>query len=159
MAQVHLTAAARPTLAQGVVGGLIGGVVYFVFALAITVLTGGVEAIPLPLRQIGAVVLGPEALEPSYDFVTAAVAGNAVHFVLSAVYGGLYAVTARSIGLHSALLLILGGALYGLAIYAANLFVIFPALYPWFLANDPVIQATLHALAFGAVIGAWLARR
>lgn len=146
------------TIRQGIIGGLIAGLVYFVSALAITVALGGVSAIPVPLRQIAAVALGEQALAADYDFASVVVAANVVHFALSAAYGVILVLIARLAGVGGRTLIVLG-AIYGLAIYALNRLVIFPALYPWFLANDPVVQSLLHALAFGAVIGAWLARR
>lgn len=149
---------ARPTVGQGIVGGLIGGVVYFVFAIAITIAMGGLPAVETPLRQIGAVVLGEQALSTEYNLTTAVVAGNIVHFALSAIYGAILALIAQMLGLGGKSLIVLGAA-YGLAIYAVNRLLIFPALFPWFMANDPLIQSVLHALAFGAVIGLWLARR
>lgn len=149
----------RPTLGQGVVGGLVAGVVYFVVAIGITIFLGGLEAVAMPLRQIAAVALGQQALEPTYDLTKVVVTANVVHFALSALYGVLYALIAQLFNVRSPLALIVGGAIYGLVLYAANVFVIFPAFFPWFLANDRVLQATLHALAFGAVNGAWLARR
>lgn len=149
----------RPTLRQGIVGGLIAGVVYFVFAIAITIALGGVAAVETPLRQIGAVALGEQALSPDYNLTSAVIAGNVVHFALSAVYGAIFALIARALGLATGAMLIVAGAVYGLAIYAVNRLVIFPALFPWFMANDPLIQSLLHALAFGAVIGWWLSRR
>jgi hypothetical protein len=66
---------------------------------------------------------------------------------------------ARAAGLSSKSGMIAAGVLYGVLIYALNLFVIFPAWFPWFLQNNPWLQVTLHALPFGAVIGWWLARR
>lgn len=146
------------TTTRGAVGGLVGGVVYFVFAIAITIYLGGVGAVETPLRQIAAVALGQQALSPEYDLITAVVTANVVHFALSAIYGAIFAVLMRNAAITSGKMLVVAGALYGLAIYGVNRALIFPAFFPWFMANDPVVQSVLHALAFGAVIGAWLAR-
>jgi uncharacterized membrane protein YagU involved in acid resistance len=148
----------RLTLRHGIIGGLIGGFAYFAAAIGLTIALGGVAAVETPLRQIAAVVLGPEGLTPQTSLPVVVILANVVHFALSAIYGVLLVAVARVLGLSGALALIVVGALYGLAIYAVNRLVIFPALFPWFLANDPLIQSVLHAL-FGAVIGWWLAGR
>jgi uncharacterized membrane protein YagU involved in acid resistance len=146
------------SITRGAVSGLVGGIVYFVFAIAITIYLGGFAAVETPLRQIAAVALGPQALSAEYDLTTAVVVANVVHFALSAIYGVIFAVIIRNAAVVSGRSLTVAGAVYGLAIYAINRLVIFPKLFPWFLVNDPVLQSALHALAFGAVIGAWLAR-
>lgn len=148
----------RLTVARGIVAGLVAGVVYAIFADAITVAMNGMGAAFAPFRQIGAVVLGEAAMSPDFDLATAVAAGTAVHFAISAIYGVVFVVLTRLFGVTAKAPLIIAGAIYGLAAYALNYFVLFPNFFPWFLANEPVIQATLHALAFGAVIGWWLSR-
>ena len=159
MAQAYLTTRKPPALLDGLVGGVIAAIVYTMFAQVITVATSGVDAFIIPFRQIAAVVLGEAALSPTYSVVNVAVIGTIVHLVIGALYGVILAVLANAIGLRSMLGLIVGGTVYGLAIYALNLFVIFPQLFPWFLENSAPIQASLHSLTFGAVIGAWLGRQ
>ncbi|MFL5802367.1 MAG: hypothetical protein ACJ8CR_11600 [Roseiflexaceae bacterium] len=45
----------------------------------------------MPLRIIGAIALGQQALEPSYALVTAALVGLVVHMTLSIIYGVVFA--------------------------------------------------------------------
>lgn len=144
---------------DGVIGGVVAGLVYSAYALTINVMQNGVETFFFPLRQIGAVALGREALDPSYNLFAAVAAGLAVHVALSAVYGLVFAALARSRDIQSGSALVVWGALYGLAIYLLNLFVVFPAAFPWFLENDPLVQSFGHAVMFGAAIGVWLSMR
>ncbi len=133
-------------------------VIYTAFVEIINVAANGLGAFFVPFRQIGAIVLGAEALDPAYDVVTATLAGAVVHFALAAAFGVLVALMARAVHARGAAVLIVLGAALGLALYALNVFVIFPAAFPWFLANDRLTQSVGHAL-FGGLTGWWLVWR
>ena len=142
----------------GAVAGIAGAVFYTVFVEVVNVLTKGTAEFFFPFRQIGAVVLGPGALKPSYNVFAAAAAGTVVHLVIAAAFGIAIAwVTGRLASLSAGTVIALG-LIAGLALYALNVFVVFPAAFPWFLANSRLTQSLGHAL-FGAVTGAWLAWR
>lgn len=143
---------------EGAVGGIVAAVVYTAFVEIVNVTANGLVAFFVPFRQIGATVLGTEALDPAYDVVTATLAGAAVHFALAAAFGVLVAFIAKAVNARGAAVLIALGIVLGLALYALNVFVIFPAAFPWFLANDRLTQSVGHAL-FGGATGAWLAWR
>lgn len=143
---------------EGAIGGLVAAVVYTAFVEIVNVAANGLGAFFVPFRQIGAMLLGPQALDPAYSVVTATLAGTVIHFALAAAFGILVAWIANAVNTRSASVLIALGALLGLGLYALNVFVIFPATFPWFLANDRLAQSVGHAL-FGGVTGAWLAWR
>lgn len=159
MASQPTTSTMPLRMSDGAIAGIIGGLVYSAYALPVNVLMNGADTLFAPLRQIGAVGLGAQALDPSYDLTTAVAAGLAIHFLLSIVYGMAFAAIANVLNIRSTGSLIIGGALFGLAIYAINLFVAFPMYFPWFLANDRVVQSIGHAVFFGAPLGWWLSSR
>jgi len=136
---------------QGALAGIAAGIVFAVFEMAASAAMTGAEAATMPLRMIGAIALGPEALEPSFSLTTAALAGVAVHLVLAAIYGGVFAALAG--GLRSGAGIVGLGAAYGLALWLLNFYVIAPAAFPWFADADPMIQFVAHTIFFGAALG------
>jgi hypothetical protein len=54
----------------------------------------GPNAAAMPLRMIGAMVLGEQALDPGYPLMTAAMTGMVVHLILSIVFTGIFAAIA-----------------------------------------------------------------
>jgi hypothetical protein len=107
---------------------------------------------------IGAIALGPGALEPTYSLWAAGLAGLVVHVVLVVIYGGVFAMAFG--GLRSAAADVGIGAAYGLALWLLNFYVIAPVAFPWFLEANPVVQFVAHTFFFGAVLGwyMWWAR-
>ena len=109
-------------------------------------------------RLAAAIFLGPAALSPpaSFDAQVLLVA-TVVHFGLSILYAVVLAtiITPRSI--RSALVV---GALFGLALYAINLYG-FTAIFPWFTVARGGITLAAH-LVFGLSATAtyyWQAQR
>jgi hypothetical protein len=106
------------------------------------------EAIGMLLRDTrfaAAIALGPSVLPPPVDFDWRIfLVAGLVHGMLSVLYGTLAAPLLTRLPLRSALA---GGALYGLLIYAVNMYG-FTALFPWFSASRDWITAGAH-LAFG----------
>lgn len=102
----------------------------------------------VPLRMMGAIVLGPAALSPpdTFDGQIVLVA-ICLHIVLSIVYGTFLALVMPTVG--SALAILLGG-LYGLALYYIN-FYGFNAFSPWFLDQRDWLSIVAHC-AFGAAL-------
>lgn len=138
-------------LTQGAIGGIIAGVVFAAFEMIASAAMMGPGAFFMPLRMIGAILLGPGALDPSYSLVAAGLAGLVVHVVLAAIYGGVFAMLFG--GLRSAWTDIAIGAGYGLALWLINFYVIAPMAFPWFLEANPVVQFVAHTFFFGAVLG------
>jgi hypothetical protein len=145
-------------LKQGALGGIAAGIVFAMFEMIVSAFMMGPAAFFMPLRMIGAILVGPAALEPGYSLWMAGVAGLVVHVVLAVIYGGVFALVFG--GLRSASADIGIGALYGFALWLLNFYVIAPAAFPWFTQADPLVQFVAHTFFFGAVLGwyAWWAR-
>ncbi len=94
-------------------------------------------------RLAAAIVMGRGVLPPpaSFDWVVMT-AATLIHFVLSVVYGAVLAVLIARRGLPIALL---AGAVYGLALFAVNMYV-FTILFPWFIETRDWITLLTHAV-------------
>ena len=131
-----------------VIAGLLAGVL----ALALRVLlwllvTGG--SFWAPFYQSAAIFLGPESLAPVDAPQMGIVAvGVLVHMALSLVYALLLAFIIHRWGL---IVGILGGALFGLAIYVINYYT-FTYLFPWFFPLRSWLVLATHVF-FGATAG------
>lgn len=145
-------------LRVGVVGGIVAGIVFAMFEMVASAAMMGMSAFLMPLRMIGAILLGAGALDPGYSIWAAGGAGMTIHMILSMIYGALFAVILG--GLRSAAWdVVLGGA-YGFALWVINFYVIAPRAFPWFLDANPVVQFLGHTAFFGIVLGwfVWRAR-
>lgn len=148
-----------PTAFDGILAGIIASLAYTVVAQPIVIALYGLDSFFVPFRQIAAVAVGPEALAPDYSAAFATVLGTIVHLAVGIGYALVFLGIARTFKMSSKAALIVAGVIYGVLIYALNLYVIFPRWFPWFLPNNPLLQVSLHALPFGAIIGWWLSRR
>ena len=102
----------------------------------------------LPLRMMGAIVLGPSALSPPDTFdAQIVVVAIVLHIALSIVYGTFLALVMPTVG--TALGILVGG-LYGLALYYIN-FYGFNAFSPWFVDQRDWLSIVSHC-AFGAAL-------
>jgi hypothetical protein len=146
---------------QGVIGGIVAGIIFSMFEMAWGFVQGGTDMAVAPLRMIGGIALGSEALEPSFPLPTAAIAGVGVHMVLSMVYGAAFAVGIGLIAPRAAATAVVAAAVVvGLALWVINFFVIGPAVgWTWFAdMTDPTIQAIAHGGFFGIPLGLYVAR-
>ena len=113
-----------------------------------------------PLRLISSIVLGTEALQPSYPIVTAGLVGLIVHMILSMIYGLIFVYILKWIGqLHvSTGLLLLYGSLFGLLLWLVNFMVIAPAAFPQFTQVNQLWNGFVaHTFFYGTVLGAYVA--
>ncbi|WP_258045731.1 hypothetical protein [Mesorhizobium sp. NBSH29] len=119
----------------------------------------GIGAFFMPLRMIGAIVIGPAALDPGYSLLTAGSVGVIVHMVLSIVYGMIFGAIAAST-LRGQMAHVGLGSLFGLVLWLVNFYVIAPMAFPWFLEANPIAQFIAHTFFFGTVLGysLWKAR-
>jgi hypothetical protein len=131
-----------------VIAGLVAGAVFLlVLLIAYPLATGGT---PWTIfRFIGAMVLGEAVLPPPTTFdggvvVTAVL----IHFTLSILYTLILAFIVHRWGM---LISILGGALFGLALYLINFFT-FTMFFAWFYPARAWPFSLVHIL-FGAVAG------
>ena len=127
--------------------GLIAGVVLLLIMLiGYPIVTGG--SVWTVFRFIASLVLGRELLlSPDFSFGIVLLA-LFLHMILSVVYTWILAFIIHRWGL---IVGFVGGALFGLALFAIN-FYTFTALFPWFTMVRSWQFAALHII-FGAVAG------
>ena len=149
----------RRWLLPSVLFGMLAGVVFALFEMLAAWAMG--DGFWMPLRMIGAIVLGEEALEASYSLTGAAATGAVVHMVLSALFGAAFGVLLAAVpGVGASRgVLVAAASLYGLALWIVNFYVIAPVAFEWFQDADPVVQFFAHTVFFGALLGALLAAR
>lgn len=133
---------------SAVVAGLLAGaltMLLWVILLAIT--TGG--SVWTPFHHVAAILLGQSVLTPSQtiDF-RVILTGTLIHLSLSVLYSVILAFIIHRWGLWVG---IVGGAIFGLALYAINYYT-FTALYPWFFPLRGWIALVGHVF-FGAMAG------
>lgn len=149
----------RQLLLHGIVGGIIAGLVFAVADMIMAVVVMGAPFYA-PLQMIGAIVLGPQTMEPTYPLAQAAVVAIVLHMVLSALYGVIFVyllALGRQLGASTPALLVYG-SLFGLALWVANFLIIAPIAFPWFaMVNQFWLGFVAHTFFFGTVIGAYVA--
>jgi hypothetical protein len=160
--RVHIpvTRAELPwALRVGAVGGIVAGIVFAVFEMVASAAMMGMDAFFMPLRMIGAILLGPAALAPAYPLFGAIVAAVIVHMALSVIYGMVFTALVGRISPASWEVGL--GAVYGFLLWIINFYLIAAVAFPWFLEAPPVVQFIGHTFFFGAVLGwyVWLTRR
>ena len=146
---------------QGAIGGAIAGIVFAMFEMLATALMNGAAAFFMPLRMIGAIVLGQGALQPSYPLLTAGLAGMVVHMMLSVVFGIVFALLVASVPAlaSSTMALLAAASAYGLLLWLVNFYLIAPAAgWVWFTESNPVVQFLAHTVMFGTALGFYLDR-
>ena len=145
-------------LLHGVVGGVLAGVVFMLAEMLISAAMGG----PVfgPLRMIGSIVLGAQALAATFPLATAALVGLIVHLVLSAIYGVIFVYLVaytRQMDASTGMLL-LYGALFGFALWVINFLIVAPIAFPQFTMVDQFWMGFVpHTIFFGAVLGGYVA--
>jgi hypothetical protein len=103
-------------------------------------------------RLTAAIVMGQGALDERNALTLGMIAvATLIHFSLSIAYALVLAALIRGLRRQAALL---AGGIYGLALYAVNLYG-FTVLLPWFAVSRGWITALTH-LAFGLVLAAVL---
>jgi hypothetical protein len=131
-----------------VIAGLIAGTIFLlVLLVAYPLVTGGTPW--TVFRFMGAIILGESVLPPPTTF-DAGVVVTAVllHFILSVIYTLVLAFIVHRWGI---LITVIGGALFGLALYLINFFT-FTMFFPWFYPARAWPFSVVHIL-FGAIAG------
>lgn len=131
-----------------VIAGLLAGLLtMLLWVVLLSVVTGG--SIWTPFHHIAAILLGEEALTPSRELnVQVVLTGTFIHLTLSVVYAIILAFIIHRWGLVVG---IVGGALFGLALYVINYYS-FSTLFPWFYPLRSWIALVGH-IFFGAAAG------
>ena len=155
----HDQSGSRTWVRAGALFGVVAGIVFAMFEMVAAALMG--QGFFMPLRMIGAIALGKEALMPTYSLATAAGAGLAVHLALSALYGAVFAGIAGSLASlrQSVAALVAAATGYGIVLWIVNFYVMAPLLFPWFQDANAVIQFLAHAFFYGTVLSVLLVAR
>lgn len=129
--------------------GLIAGAVFLVAEMLMVMAFMG-QSPWGPPRMIAAIVMGKGVLPPpaSFDMGIVTIA-MLIHFGLAVIYGLIFSWIAHQV---SGLNAILGGSVFGLAIYFINFYLISPVLFPWFTEAQNWISLVAHLL-FGLTLG------
>ena len=157
--------AVRFRLGTIVATGIVAGIVFAAFEMFAAAMLMGPDAAVMPLRMIGAMVLGEQALDPGYPLLTAAMTGVVVHVILSIIFTGIFAaiaapiLAATGLGITSGTLAVAGTA-FGIVLWLVNFYLVAPAAgWTWFPERtDPVVQFLAHAFFFGCTAGWMLGR-
>ena len=142
----------------GIAGGLISGIVFAMAEMIMNVLMG--KPFFGPLRLIGTIVLGQQALAPTFPFVTAVIVGLIVHLVLSMIYGliFIYLLAAARQAQASTGRLLVYGSLFGLALWVVNFLILATLFFPQFTQVNQFWNGFIaHTFFFGTVIGGYVA--
>lgn len=147
---------------HGVAGGIVAGIVFAMFEMVMAAILNGTDAFFMPLRMIGAIVLGEDALMSSYSLAGAAITGVVVHMVMSMVFGMIFALIAGRVPAMARLggALIAAASVYGLLLWIVNFYLIAPvAGWDWFPdRTEEWVQFVAHTFMFGSVLGFYLDR-
>jgi hypothetical protein len=157
--------AVRFGLGTIVATGIVAGIIFAAFEMLAAAMLMGPDATAMPLRMIGAMVLGAQALEPSYSLAVAAMSGVIVHLILSVVFTAIFAaiaapmLAATGLGATSGSLAFAGIG-FGIVLWLVNFYLVAPAAgWTWFPERtDPVVQFLAHAFFFGCATGWMLGR-
>jgi hypothetical protein len=145
---------------HGLIGGIVAGVAFAMFEMVMAAIQMGGEAVFMPLRMIGAMLLGQQALDPGFSLLAAGAAGLGVHLVLSMIYGVAVAAAAHYIPALGAtrIALLLWASAAGLGLWVVNFYIVAPIVgWTWFpQETDPIVQAVAHTVFFGTVLGVYL---
>jgi uncharacterized membrane protein YagU involved in acid resistance len=138
---------------------VIAGVVFMMLEMGMVSLFMG-ESPWAPPHMIAAMALGKDVLPrpDTYAPFTAKIMTTAmvIHMMLSVVYGLIVGWLVHRFDRAGGLAI---GALFGIAIYVVNFYLIAPALFPWFQMAQNWISAFAHTV-FGLVAGgAYMALR
>lgn len=146
-------------LVNGLMMGVVAGIVFILFEMIMAAILG--DGFFAPLRMIGAIVLGPDALLPTYSVTVAALVGIVVHLVLSGTFGLIFGLIASSIRFvrASGLSLVIAATVFGILLWLVNFYVIAPMAFPWFGMANPYVQFVSHAFFFGTPLGLLLLAR
>lgn len=128
--------------------GIVAGIIFLIFNLFVTPsVTGGNAWVVI--RLLASIFLGESILAPPATFnLTALTVALTTHFVLSISFTLTLAFLIHRWGLVVG---IIGGALFGLALYSINFYTL-TYFFPWFYAMRSWAVIVSHVV-FGAVAG------
>jgi hypothetical protein len=133
----------------GVWAGLIAGAVFMMAEMLMVMVFMG-QSPWGPPRMIAAMVMGKDVLPPPAAFdMGIMMTAMMIHFPLSIVYGLIVGWIVHRMSSTSAVLI---GAIFGVAIYFINFFLIAPVAFPWFTMAQNWVSLVAH-LIYGLALG------
>lgn len=144
-------------LRTGLWGGLLAGAVFLAFELVASALLQGPGAMLTPLRMIGGIVWGTDALDASTGRTGPVLAGLAAHVVLAPLFGLLFGlvVAAAPVLLRSASWTVVAASAYGFVLWVVNFYLAAP-LFGWHWFPQHTVgfaQFLAHTFFYGTVLG------
>jgi hypothetical protein len=159
--RLHPRSAAGSWILPGALMGIAAGGVFLIFEMTAAGIMG--QSAFGPFRMIAAIVLGEGVLpvQSTVDLAIVVPVALAVHYALSAFYGAVFSTVAAVIGaLHNGrMALVVAASVFGFVLWLANFYAIAPALFPWFLMANPMVQFIAHTFFFGTALGLMLGIR
>jgi hypothetical protein len=143
---------------HGIVGGVIAGVVFLVAEMVGSVLLGG--ELLAPFQAFASIPLGQ--MPPEIAIGTAIPIGFITHFVLSIIYGVIFALVVMAVPAlrASSTMLIVAATIFGTLLWILNFFILPNVIgRPWFAMAPLVPQFVYHAFFYGTVLGLYFASR
>jgi len=149
-------------LRYGILGGVIAGITFAMFEMIMAVVLDGRDAFFMPLRMIGGIGLGEQALDPGTSLLTAGGAGLVIHMILSMMYGVVVAAVLSLIPQLSAsrAAVLISASVVGFALWIVNFYVLAQVFgWTWFPNNtNAAVQFVAHTFLYGSVLGLVLDR-
>ena len=133
-------------LTRGAVGGIAAGAVFAAVTMWFTASMPNGSA-SMPLHMIATIVQGDDAMAAG---TTSPIAGAAVHLVLSAAFGMVFALIVPR--LRSNPMIAVGGLVYGVLLYLVNFAILAPLVFTTFEAANQPFELLAHAV-FGTLVG------
>ena len=143
----------------GIIWGIVAGIVFAMFEMIMSAILG--NGFFMPLRMIGAIILGKGALMSSYSLAEAAVVGLVLHMMLSAMYGLIFGLVIGSVDVlrSNRNLTVLAATFFGFALWIFNFYVVTTVAFDWFSMANQTVQFFAHTFFFGSMLGLLFAAR
>jgi hypothetical protein len=138
--------------------GIIGGIVFALFEMVAGAALVGPQGWFMPLRMIGAIILGPPALDPRYSLSVAVLFGVTLHLLVSVVFAAIFAAFVSPTWSTGALTV--AGIIFGTVVWLVNFHLVAPlAGWTWFAdRSEPLVELLAHAFFYGCPVGWYLGR-
>lgn len=135
-------------LSAAIWGGLVGAVAFVVAKFLL--LQQGIDGVWAIFRPIATLVLRERIVDPAWESSPITlVIGIVIHLLLSIIFAFIITFILHRWGF---LVGLLGGALFGLALYAINYYT-FSRFFPWFFVEDSGWISAVSHVIFGAFAG------
>ena len=143
----------------GIVWGMVAGIVFAMFEMIMAAILG--DGFFMPLRMIGAIILGKGALMSSYSLAEAGLVGLIVHMMLSAMFGLVFGLVIGSVTAlrSSRAITVVTATVFGFTLWIFNFYVITTVAFDWFKMSNQTVQFFAHTFFFGSMLGLLFAAR